>query len=156
MMVAIARRRPSSIPKRVGDVCAKSWYSARLWAQVEAHLQQKWSLEQISAVLRQEDLCRVRHEDKQGDDSLYEHTRTMPKQRRKRYHSKDSRGVLSGKRYISTRDAAINERREMGYCDGDTVIGSDTNHCILTLPERNPRFALSSPNRFFLSSTYSS
>lgn len=128
----------------------KSWYSAEQWAQVDAHLKQKWSPEQISAVLRREGRCRMSHEtiyrhilrDKKAGGSLYKHTRIMPKQRRKRYNSKDSRGVLGGKRHISMRDAAINERRDVGHWEGDTVIGSDKHHCILTLLERKTGYAV--------------
>jgi len=128
----------------------KSWYSAEQWAQVESHLQQKWSPEQISAVLRRDGRCRVSHEtiyrhilrDKKAGGSLYKHTRIMPKQRRKRYNSKDSRGVLAGKRHISERAAAINDRCEVGHWEGDTVIGSDKYHCILTLLERKTGYAV--------------
>ena len=128
----------------------KSWYTAEQWAQVDAHLKQKWSPEQISAVLRREGHCRISHEtiyrhilqDKKAGGSLYKHTRIMPKQRRKRYNSKDSRGILGGKRHISARDAAINERREVGHWEGDTVIGSDKHHCILTLLERKTGYAV--------------
>lgn len=60
----------------------------------------------------------------------------MSKRRRKRYRSDDSRGVLRGKRRISERPSIINERREPGHWEADTVMGKDKHQCILTLVER--------------------
>jgi IS30 family transposase len=68
--------------------------------------------------------------------------RIMPKQRRKRYNSKDSRGVLRGKRHISERPAEVELRQEPGHWEGDTVIGVDKRFSILTLVERRSGFAI--------------
>jgi IS30 family transposase len=68
--------------------------------------------------------------------------RIMSKKRRKRYNSKDSRGVLSGKRPISERPAEVELRQEPGHWEGDTVIGVDKCFNILTLVERRSGFAI--------------
>ena len=47
-----------------------------------------------------------------------------------------TRGRLPGKRHISERPTAVDQRRELGHWEMDTVIGSATNDCILTLVER--------------------
>jgi len=60
----------------------------------------------------------------------------MPKRRRKRYRSNDSRGVLRGKRLISERPDYINNRIEFGHWEADTVMGKDKHQCILTVVER--------------------
>jgi len=128
----------------------RSWYSARQWQQVETHLKQKWSPEQISAVLRGQGECAMSHEtiyrhilkDKKAGGTLYKHTRIMPKMRRKRYNSRDSRGVLAGKRHISQRPEAIETRLHIGHWEGDTVIGRDKHYCILTLLERKSGYAV--------------
>ena len=66
----------------------------------------------------------------------------MPKKRRKRFYSQDSRGVLRGKRYISQRPAEVEMRQEPGHWERDTVIGVDKHFSILTLVERRPGFAI--------------
>lgn len=63
--------------------------------------------------------------DKKKGGALYKHLRFVPKRRRKRYNSHDSRGRLDGKSYISERPAYINNRSEVGHWEGDTVIGRD-------------------------------
>src|SRR5712675_2077617 len=67
---------------------------------------------------------------------LWRHTRIMSKFGRKRYRSHDSRGVLPGKRSISERPVEVELRRRVGHWEGDTVMGSDLHHCVLTLVER--------------------
>ena len=64
--------------------------------------------------------------------------RIMAKRFRKRYNSKDSRGVLAGKRHISTRPVEAEQRLCLGHWEGDTVIGGDRHHSILTFLERSP------------------
>jgi IS30 family transposase len=66
----------------------------------------------------------------------------MPKKRRKRYNSKDFRGVLRGNRHISERPAEVELRQEPGHWEGDTVIGVDKRFSIMTLVERRSRFAI--------------
>jgi transposase, IS30 family len=107
-------------------------------------LKEKWSPEQISNVLALEKKLFISHEtiyqfilkDKKMDGSLFRHLRIMPKLRRKRYNSHDSRGILPGKRYIANRPKYIDSRKTFGHWECDTVIGSDRHHCILTLVER--------------------
>jgi IS30 family transposase len=66
----------------------------------------------------------------------------MSKFGRKRYRSVDSRGVLPGKRSISQRPAEVEHRQQFGHWEGDTVMGSDMRHCVLTLVERKTGFAI--------------
>ena len=114
------------------------------WKLVVSRLKLKWSPEQISNRLKREGLLSVSHEsiyryllrDRRRKGRLYLYLRHVPKRRRKRYGTKDSRGVLAGKRHISTRPDAAEKRLEFGHWEGDTVIGSDRFHCLLTLVER--------------------
>jgi len=111
---------------------------------VIALLIKKWSPEQISCVLKAFGILSISHEtiyklilaDKKHGGSLYTHLRIMPKIRRKRYNSKDSRGVLPGKRPITERPPEVESRSILGHWEGDTVIGRDHHHCIVTLVER--------------------
>ena len=73
---------------------------------------------------------------------MYRHLRLMPKRRRKRYNSHDSRGILPGKRMISERPANIERRAQIGHWEGDTVMGLDRHFCIVTLVERKSGFVI--------------
>ena len=128
----------------------RSWFSSNQWHQVEALLKRKWSPEQVSYTLKEQGICSISHEtiyryilnDKKAGGNLYRYMRIMPKKRRKRYNSKDSRGVLRGKRHISERPAEVELRQEPGHWEGDTVIGVDKRFSILTLVERRSGFAI--------------
>ena len=61
---------------------------------------------------------------------------------RKRYRSHDSRGVLPGKRPIGDRPVEVALRQRIGHWEGDTVMGSDMRHCVLTLVERKTGYAI--------------
>lgn len=125
-------------------------FSPSQWSLVTYYLQKKWSPEQIAAHLKTHTGFSISHEtiyqyilqDKKHGGKLYTHLRIMPKQRRKRYNSKDSRGILPGKRPIATRPAEVETRQLRGHWEGDTVIGSDRFHCILTLVERKSGFVI--------------
>ena len=73
---------------------------------------------------------------KKHGGTLYTHLRIMPKIRRKHYNTRDSRGRLPGKRPIQDRPAEVKTRKVLGHWEGDTVIGRDRHHCIVTLVER--------------------
>ncbi len=125
-------------------------FSAEQMAQVAALLRQKWSAEQIAGALSKSGELAISHEtiyrrirwDKLAGGSLWRHTRIMSNQRRKRYRGADSRGVLPGKRHISERPWEVEGRHRIGHWEGDTVMGSDLHHCVLTLVERKSGFAI--------------
>jgi transposase, IS30 family len=125
-------------------------FSAEDMARVTALVRRKWSAEQISGVLRQTGELDISHEtiyrrirwDKWVGGSLWRHTRIMSKFGRKRYRSHDSRGVLPGKRPIGERPREVEGRRRIGHWEGDTVMGSDLRHCVLTLVERKTGYAI--------------
>lgn len=60
----------------------------------------------------------------------------MSKIGRKHKGSPATRGKLLGNRHISERPAVVARRRQIGHFEGDTVMGADGRHCILTLVER--------------------
>ena len=121
-----------------------------LWEDVVALLKLDWSPEQISNYLRiygsftlsHETIYQYIYDDERNGGTLIQHLRIATKIHRKRYKSRDSRGILPGKRHISLRPPAVETRREFGHWEGDTVIGSDLHHCILTLVERKSGFAI--------------
>lgn len=107
-------------------------------------LKKKWSPEEISFILKKAGILSISHEtiykhilhDKKHGGSLYKNLRIMPKIRRKRYNTRDSRGRLQGKRPITDRPFEVESRLILGNWEGDTVIGRDRHHCIVTLVER--------------------
>jgi transposase, IS30 family len=138
---AVARRRRCRRRPR---------FSAVDMALVARLLRRKWSAEQISGVLRKRGTLSISHEtiyrrirwDKRAGGDLWRHTRIMSKFGRKRYRSHDSRGVLPGKRSIAQRPVEVERRQQIGHWEGDTVMGSDLRHCVLTLVERKTGFAI--------------
>ena len=74
--------------------------------------------------------------------TLFKHLRQSSKRRRKRYRSKDSRGVLPNKRSITERSDVIEKRERIGDWEIDTVRGSSDKHCIVTIVDRKTGYAL--------------
>lgn len=124
-------------------------FTAAQWAFVEELLREDWSPEQIVGWCARFRLLSISHEtiyrriwaDKRRGGTLHTHLRILTKNLRKRYGTYDSRGRLAGKRHISTRPAAANNRSRIGHWEGDTVMGTTTDTaCILTLVERKSGF----------------
>jgi IS30 family transposase len=122
----------------------KSQYSPREWMQIARQLRRKWSPEQISGrrrlkrgrAISHETIYRHVRKDRSQAGELWCHLRHMSKPWRKRRPSPATRGRLVGKRHISQRPARVEGRCEYGHCEGDTVMGADARHCVLTLVER--------------------
>jgi IS30 family transposase len=119
-------------------------FSAADFAQVEELLRRQWSPEQVCGHLARCGMLSISHEtiyrhiwrDKRTGGVLYTHLRGARKQRRKRYGTYDSRGKLAGKRHISERPAAVETRRQPGHWEIDTVMGTGSKDCIVSLVER--------------------
>jgi len=124
-------RRGSKYPKECRDL-------------VYGLLELQWSPEQVSNYLSQtgqysisfQTIYRWIRKDRRNGGTLFRNLRIMPKRRRKRYGSNDSRGVLRGKRLIDERPDSINTRRVPGHWEADTVMGKDKHQCVLTMVER--------------------
>ena len=113
-------------------------------AMVEALLAEKWSPEQIAGYLRRVRELHISHEtiyrhiwqDRRAGGTLFLHLRGARKQRRKRYGQYDSRGRIAGKRHISERPLDCERRRRLGHWEIDTVLGTGSRHCVLSVVER--------------------
>jgi len=107
-------------------------------------MQHKWSPQQISGRLRRHGVLSVGtstiyrwiKRDKARGGQLWLRTRRLCWRYRKGYRVPDGRGKLSGKRSIDERPLQVQQRLEFGHWEGDTVMGRDGRHCILTLVER--------------------
>jgi transposase, IS30 family len=136
----------------------RNWhFTDQDWSVVNEKLEELWSPEQISGRLRRLGVLRISHEtiyryvwdDRSRGGSLHHFLRAAPKQRRKRYGAYDSRGRLAGKRHISERPTAAENRSCFGHLEGDTVMGSPDQHCIMTLVDRKAGYVFIGklPNR---------
>jgi len=119
-------------------------HTPQQWERVISLLKEKWSPEQIAGILKLGGEFSISHEtiykyiiaDRKSGGTLFRHLRCSRKLRRKRHNTRDSRGILPGKRSIAERPPEVETRRELGHWEGDTMVGSDLHHCILTLVER--------------------
>lgn len=117
---------------------------------VENLLSHFWSPEQIGGALKRRGVLSISHEtiyqyiwrNKRHGGRLYGYLRCAGKKRRKRYGRYDSRGRLAGKRNISERPASVEDRQEFGHWEIDTVMGTGSKDCIVTLVERKTGFTL--------------
>lgn len=120
-----------------------SRFNADDWQLIEELLRADLSPEQASGRLRRDGLLLISHEtiythvwrDKRCGGQLYRRLRQRTTYR-KRYGSYEKRGRLPGKRHITERPLAVERRHEFGHWEIDTVIGTGSRHCILTLVER--------------------
>ncbi len=119
-------------------------FTAYDFERVNALLGARWSPQQIAGRLARECALSISHEtiyrhvwrDKKAGGRLYTELRCAQKRRRKGYGHYDSRGRLAGKRHISERPPSVEGRRELGHWEIDTVMGTGSKDCIVSLVER--------------------
>lgn len=129
---------------RRGRSRRNSQYSQQEWAEVQAKLRQEWSPKEIvgrrciegQRSMSYETIYRRVRADRRRGGVLWRHMRHMSKIGRKHRGSPATRGRLVGKRHISERPAEVELRQRVGDIEGDTVIGADLKHCLLTLVDR--------------------
>lgn len=146
--------RPSKAVSRTCGRRSRSRRNSRFgpeqWRLVERYLPHLWSPEQIAGYLKRQGLLSISHEtiyqyvwrNKRHGGQLYQYLRGAAKQRRKRYGRYDSRGRLAGKRMISERPAGVDSRNEVGHWEIDTVMGTGSQDCIVTIVERKTGYTL--------------
>lgn len=124
-----------------------SQFKASEVAQVHELIGRRWSPEQVSGRLRKwrglrigtSTIYRWLAKDKARGGVSWLQTRQLSRRYRKGYRVRDLRGRMSGKRPLSDRPRQANDRSEVGHLEGDTVMGKDGRHCLLTLVDRMTR-----------------
>lgn len=124
-------------------------FKPRDFKLVDRYLKEKWSPDQISRTLRDTGELDMSHEsiyqyikrNKLAGGNLFRHCRILPKKGRKRRGSVESRGILRGKRHITERPPEAENRTTLGHLEGDTVVGKDLRHSLLTLVDRKSGYA---------------
>jgi IS30 family transposase len=118
--------------------------TAEQWSQTVHYLHNKWSPEQVAnrVGISHETIYRHVYADKAQGGVLYKHLRCQKKRRKRYAGGRDRRGQIIGRRPISERPAHIEERRQIGHWEGDTVIGKGHKQAIVSLVERKSGYAV--------------
>lgn len=111
---------------------------------VHSLVRRKWSPEQVSRRLRKlkrldigtATIYRMLAKEKAQGGGSWLQLRQLSHRYRKGYRVVDRRGRMQGKRPLHDRPAGAQDRSEAGHLEGDTVMGSDGRHCLLTLVDR--------------------
>ena len=117
---------------------------ADICSEINALIEQDFSPEQVSGVLKKKNETAVSHEwiyqhiwkDKHQKGTLFTHLRRKGRRYRKRGSSKDSRGQIVGRVSIKNRPKEANNRTEFGHLEVDTIIGQNHKGAIITLNDR--------------------
>jgi transposase, IS30 family len=128
--------------------CRRGWrFGAADIELVNSLVRRKWSPEQVSRRLRKlgrleigtATIYRMLLKERAQGGSTWQHLRQLSHRYRKGYRVEDRRGRMQGKRAISARPDGAQRRSEAGHLEGDTVMGRDGRHCLLTLVDRRTR-----------------
>jgi IS30 family transposase len=84
-----------------------------------------------------ESIYRYVWQDKRKGGILYKKLRTRGKKYRKRGHSKDHRGLISGRVDIDRRPAIVDAKERLGDLEIDLVIGKNHKGALLTINDRS-------------------
>lgn len=76
-------------------------------------------------------------EDKRKGGILYRSLRAKGKKYRKRGHSKDNRGIITGRIDIDERPAVVDRKERIGDLEIDLVIGKDHKGALITINDRS-------------------
>jgi len=114
------------------------------WLSAVSYVKRQLSPEQVAALvpISHETLYRHIYADKAFGGDLWRHLRCQ-KKRRKRYGGgRSRRGQIIDRRSISERPAIVEERRQVGHWEGDTLMGTRHRHAIVSLVERKTGYAV--------------
>jgi IS30 family transposase len=114
------------------------------WLCVESYLREQWSPEQIASEvsMSHETIYRHVYADKAIGGDLYKSLRCQKKRRKRYAGGRSRRGQILGRRPICERPRHIEERRQIGHWEGDTLIGKSHKHAIVSLVERKSGYAV--------------
>jgi IS30 family transposase len=124
-----------------------SHFDAAATKLVHSLVRRKWSPEQVSRRLRKlrrldigtATIYRMLAKERAQGGSSWLQLRQLSHRYRKGYRVVDRRGRMQGKKPIGARPAGAENRSEVGHLEGDTVMGLDGRHCLLTLVDRKTR-----------------
>lgn len=114
---------------------------ATVWSDVAFYLALQWSPEQIADKVGVSHECVYLHvyANKAAGGDLYKNLRSQKPRRKRHLCGRDRRGQIPNRRSISERPSHIEDRKQVGHWEGDTVIGAAHKQAIVTLVERRRR-----------------
>jgi transposase, IS30 family len=118
---------------------------------IESKIRKRWSPEQVSGWLREEQDTLISHEtiyrhiwsDKELGGNLYTYLRRRGKSYQPRRKSQAGRGHIKNRVSIDERPAIVDEKERLGDWEIDLVIGKGHSGALVTLVERQTSFTLS-------------
>ncbi len=104
----------------------------------------QWSPEQIAGkvAVSHESVYLHVYANKAARGGLHAHLRSQKPRRKRHLCGRDRRGHIPNRSLISERPSHIEERKQVGHWEGDTVIGAAHKQAIVTLVERKSGFAV--------------
>ena len=117
---------------------------AKVWTDVAFYLGLQWSPEQIAGKVAVSHECIYLHvyKNKASGGDLHKNLRSQKTRRKRHLCGRDRRGQIPNRCPISERPSHIQERKQVGHWEGDTVIGAAHKQAIVTLVERKSGFAV--------------
>jgi len=123
--------------------------TASLISEIESHLKEQWSPEQISGRLKLTK-TNISHEtiykyiwiDKKNCGELYKNLRHSSKKYNRRKSGKNNRGKIPGRVDISERPNIVDLKSRIGDWEGDTIVGKDHNGAILSIVDRSSKYTI--------------
>lgn len=135
---------------RQKDKPRKKKFTLAMSKLVDAKLRLKWSPEQIKGRCKKEGVDMISHEciyqyvwqNKRQGGSLWKELRHGHRKYRKRYGSKDNRGLIPNRTTIDKRPDIVEQKTRIGDWEIDTIVGKDHQSSIVTATERKTQFTL--------------
>jgi IS30 family transposase len=116
----------------------------KVWADVAFFLGIQCSPEQIANKVAVSHECIYLHvyANKASGGHLHKNLRSQKSRRKRHLCGRDRRGQIPNRRPNSKRPSHIEDRKQVGHWEGDTVIGAGRKQAIVTLVERKSVFAV--------------
>jgi IS30 family transposase len=132
---AATRAQGSRNAHRIGEAA---------WRDVDSYLELQWSPEQIASRtgISHEAIYLHIYADKRQGGQLHQQLRSQKPYRKRCGAGQDRRGHIPNRRSISERPQHVQERKQVGHWEGDTVIGVGNQMAIVTLVERKSGYAV--------------
>lgn len=137
--------------KRNHQIKKKCWWQKQwLYSYVIEKLRNGWSPEQISGrlklergyqVISHESIYRFIYDPKNKDKKLWEYLTRKQRKRYKKYGRKVQRTRIPNRVSIHTRGKRVENRKQFGHWEGDSIIGRQTKSKVIhTEVERKTRY----------------
>ena len=117
---------------------------SKFWSDVDFYLGIQWCPEQIAGnlAISHESVYLHGYANKAAGGDFHTHLGSQKPRRKRHLCGRDRRGQIPNRHPISERASHIEDRKQVGHWEGDTVIGVAHKQAIVTLVERKSGFAV--------------